>query len=58
MVDAEYTVKKLAAENCRQAFEVGSSHSLAQSHLLVAPQQSIQNIESTKDEKGYSENDL
>ena len=58
MVDGEYTVKKLAAENCRQAFEVGNSHSLAQSHLLVVPQPSIQNIESTKDEKGYSENYL
>ena len=45
-------MKKLAAENCRQAFEVGNSHSLAQSHLLVVPQPSIQNIESTKDEKG------
>ena len=55
MVDGEYTLKTLAAGSCKQAFEVENSHSLALSHLLVVPQQSIQNIERTKDEKGYSE---
>ena len=48
-VDGKHTVKKLAAENCKQAFEMENVHSLAQSHLLVVPQQSNQNIESTTD---------
>ena len=49
-LDGEHTVKKSAAENDKkQAFEIENAHSLAPSCLLVAPQKSNQNIESTKD---------
>lgn len=47
-VDSKHTVKKLAAKNCKQAFEFENVHSLAQSFACV-PQQSNQNMESTKD---------
>ena len=40
LADGKHTVKKLAADNCKQAFENENSHSLAQSHLLVVPQHS------------------